>query len=75
MQRPRSGGFIVFCVLLLKHFGDVVMKSPIQKCIREGGFFFLAVGVGDACFACKSMFSVSTLSLCLIQKLLQVKML
>lgn len=31
------------------------MKSLSQKCIREGGFF-LAVGVGENVFACKSMF-------------------
>lgn len=50
------------------------MKSLSQKCIREGGFF-LAVGVGENVFACKSMFlfSVSTLSLCLIQNYFRSK--
>lgn len=33
------------------------MRRLRHKCIREGGVF-LAVGVGDNVFACKSMFLV-----------------
>lgn len=71
MQKARLRFYCILCTTV-KHFGAVVMKSLRSVSGREG--FFLAVGVGDYVFACKSMFFFSVYSLLVpYPKLLQVK--
>lgn len=73
MQKGQVRFYCILCTTV-KHFGAVVIERLGEKCIREGGFF-LAVGVDDNVFACKSTFLFFCVHSLLVPypKLLQVK--